>query len=791
MAQALTGIGAIQRKRCEYVEALRTQRRALRAARTAGNRRWEALTIARIGELHDVLGDTESAWRDLAAAVRYFAETNDRLRLSAALTNLGKLHRRRGEYGLALTCHEHSYELHEEMGDELGKAKALVSLGVVYGSLGERDRALEFYERALAVQEKAAARSDVALTLRNLGSAYSKRGEFDRGIALIERGNALSRKIGDRPGLASGLYTLGFVRQVRGQYDQALAALEAALEIHESLGQRVDAAETLRWMGTVHWKRGDREEALEEMERARALAAECGAVGKEIHSLWSLARWRLELGEPAEAVRLAREGVEKLPRVLGHLGEERAAEYRGRWAGLVELGVRAGREIGDVSVVAFFLESGRAGALLESMGGRDALAGVSLPKEIRQLETDARARVFEARARLERAGRLGERKEIQAAREALDSAEEGFLTVVARLRRTAKQEAAVTYPSAAPLAEIRACLRDGETLVLYALVGEESVALVVTTEGGRIVSLGSTAEIEAAVADFSPHATEGELGARIEKLRAKLVATLGLDEGTKRLLVSPDGRLAYVPFALLAEGRDVAYVPSGTTLVLLRGEEQDRAEGVLALGDPENGATAEPDPVAALRGGFDLVRLPATREEAKAIGDTLLLGSEATEAGFARAVATRPRWRAVHFACHGLVDPDRPTLSALALAKDPANDGYLTCLEVIRSRIPADLVALSACETARGKAYRAEGIVGLTRAFMVAGSPRILCSLWKVDDAATRALMGRFYELWNPEEGEGLPAATALRRAQESVRSREEWRHPRYWAAWVLWGRPE
>ena len=78
----------------------------------------------------------------------------------------------------------------------------------------------------------------------------------------------------------------------------------------------------------------------------------------------------------------------------------------------------------------------------------------------------------------------------------------------------------------------------------------------------------------------------------------------------------------------------------------------------------------------------------------------------------------------------------------------------------------------------------------MTRAFMYAGSPRVLCSLWKVDDEATRALMVKFYELWNPADGEGLRAAEALRQAQGFVRGHEKWRHPYCWAAWVLWGLP-
>ena len=74
---------------------------------------------------------------------------------------------------------------------------------------------------------------------------------------------------------------------------------------------------------------------------------------------------------------------------------------------------------------------------------------------------------------------------------------------------------------------------------------------------------------------------------------------------------------------------------------------------------------------------------------------------------------------------------------------------------------------------------------------MHAGAPRILCSLWKVDDEATRALMTKFYELWNPESGDGIGPAEALKQAQAHIRAQKKWKHPYYWAAWVLWGLPK
>lgn len=209
------------------------------------------------------------------------------------------------------------------------------------------------------------------------------------------------------------------------------------------------------------------------------------------------------------------------------------------------------------------------------------------------------------------------------------------------------------------------------------------------------------------------------------------------------------------------------------------------------------------------RGGR-LSALPKSRLEFEAVGDVVLVGGEATEAKLKQLLATQRRWRAVHLACHGLVDPDRPVFSSLALTPSGPDDGFLTCYEILGLSIPADLVVLAACDTGTGALYRGEGIIGLTRAFMYAGASRVLCSQWRADEDASRALMVRFYELWNPKPAKGdkptkgskpakaaeapqagLPAEEALRQAQAWVRSHKKWEHPYYWAAWVLWGLPD
>ncbi|MFI5402071.1 MAG: CHAT domain-containing protein, partial [Planctomycetota bacterium] len=514
----------------------------------------------------------------------------------------------------------------------------------------------------------------------------------------------------------------------------------------------------------IHGWLGDYAKALECLQRALVEAEGLGAKDLIVGDQCLIATTQLARGDAAASAAAARRAATLLGSLATGLAEEQGAQARERFEGIFDVGARAALRLDDPAELVFFLESGRAATLREALGARDALHAATVPEELRAEEAEARTReALAARRHAEALGR-GERH----SREELDAAQAKAADVVARIQRHAKA-GNVVYPEADSLEAMRGRVQEGEALVLYALLSDEAVALVLTRGAERIVRLGKSEAIEAASAD-------------LERLGKLVVEPLGLDKETTRVLVSPAGALAYVPFALLLEDREVVYVPSGTTYGVLLDEAAKRGEGVLALGDPDYGRVAA-TALTVLRGGAGLPPLPGTREEAKTVGDVVLLGADATEAGLLGAVAKRPRWRAVHLACHGLVDPGRPLLSSLALS----GGDFLATIEVFRAKVPADLVVLSACETAKGKVYEAEGVVGFVRAFMFAGAPRVLVSLWKVDDEATRALMVKFYELWKG----GKACATALREAQRFVAAQKKWKDPKYWAAWQLWGLPD
>jgi CHAT domain-containing protein len=186
-------------------------------------------------------------------------------------------------------------------------------------------------------------------------------------------------------------------------------------------------------------------------------------------------------------------------------------------------------------------------------------------------------------------------------------------------------------------------------------------------------------------------------------------------------------------------------------------------------------------------------RLRATRREAEGIVTLAREKSlKAVDFQANRATATSAelsQYRLLHFATHGLLNSQHPELSGVVLSlvdeQGRPQDGFLRLHEIYNLKLGADLVVLSACQTALGKEIKGEGLVRLTRGFMYAGVPRVVASLWRVPDKATAELMKRFYQGMLRE---GLTPAAALRAAQVSLWKERRWRQPYYWAAFVLQG---
>jgi CHAT domain-containing protein len=318
-------------------------------------------------------------------------------------------------------------------------------------------------------------------------------------------------------------------------------------------------------------------------------------------------------------------------------------------------------------------------------------------------------------------------------------------------------------------------------------------------------------------------ASAGNAGPVLQELSRTLLGPVASLLGTKKLVIVAAGALQYVPFAALPSpsapaeplvaAHEIVNLPSASTIAFIRRARVNgtRASKVLAIladpvfsaNDPRVSGTqmtsAKPRDTGAERAasGFELAkftRLPFTRKEALDILELVNPSQRLSALDFDanRATATKAamnQYRFVHIASHGLLNSLHPELSGIVLSMvDRAGkpqDGYLQTTDVYNLSLNADLVVLSACQTALGQEVKGEGLVGLARAFMYAGSPRVVASLWTVPDVSTSELMTRFYRGMLVQN---LRPAAALRQAQLSIWKEHRWARPYYWAAFTLQG---
>lgn len=797
VASTLLKQSSVRFELAEYVLAEASAREAAALSASIGDRLGQVRALTILGNVLGRVGDGEGSVAAHLEVHAYHATRGVTSSLAIATGNVGYAYSAFGKPGEALTWTLRARDLWLALGDRHQAAQVLQNVAAIHLRLGDIERArstLRLAADEIKTTGDVAARASV---LVNLGALAGTPEDPEAGRPLLEEALGLARTAGARLWEFNALSNLAQLEDEAGRLDAARARYAELLERSSSMKIPRERACTFASLASIELRRGDPAAALVAAESASTLAAQSDDPWDRAVADAAMASALADLHRPAEALERVRTGTRSLAASLVGVPTTLGVSSSGVWLWLRGAGLQAARDAKDVAAAFEVSERSRAGQVLEWLGGRSSLGDVGVPPALAAEEQKHRAALLTAQARLARARAGGEMATIRTARTAVEQAEAVHLEAVGRIQLEARRAASVVFPDVPSLPALQAKLPEGTVFVAYAIDDERVVALVVERGGARSVDLGAGSDLDEKVAPLLAALADGhstDADAELARAREALVAPLALGERVKRLVVAPDRVLAYVPFAALLPDRTVSLVASATAWQMLADGREARGEGVVALGDPVYGGASPREAASRAAGGtagdVSLLPLPATRAEAKAVGTTVLLGADATEASLEKALATK-RWRAVHLACHGLVDEQNPMRSSLALSSDAEHDGYLRVAEVYGMRIPADLVVLSACESGRGRAYTGAGVVGFTGAFLLAGASRVVCSLWKVDDEATQALMREFYELWNPADGQGLPAAEALRAAQASIRATERWRHPYYWAAWVLWGVPD
>jgi CHAT domain-containing protein len=685
---------------------------------------------------------------------------------------------------------------------------ALNGLGVLALFRREPEVAEGYLRRALELRRKKKLESiPVGRTSDLLAAALLGQERLEEGRAGCREAIRILRAAGPKSGaLARALLRYGDVLAQDGDLAQAEAQYREALQLVETRPAMGSfGVLPVRALAHLALKRGDLEAAGAGFQKALATSSLITPGSEDeandLHGLGAVERRRGRYAEAAELFRRAIDAIETQTGRLGASEDVRSgfkAEFKPYYVDYLETLLELGREAEAFQAG----ERYRARSFLAMLAERDLALGGDIPEGLAREAQDVDARYAKVQARLSqmRLGVAGSDPEpLLAQRRELMGRK---VEMRRRIREASPRLAALQYPEPASLVETVDRLDRGTALLSF-VVGESQTLLFVVTPGAErplsILRLPcNAADLEARVRAFSAlvrrRTSEAVIVEAARRLYDELLGSAEpLIARSARIVIVPDGPLHRLPFAALVRRIDrrgrpeylVEWKPphvvlSATVYAELlksrRAVPQERT--LVAFGDPAypraRGEAPEPAALRRLRSaaaGGALAPLPFSRREVESIAElypdasSVFLADEATEE---RAKERSGAGRYVHFACHGLLDEHLPINSALVLTvpvllRDGQDDGLLQAWEILEKvRLDADLVTLSACETALGTELGGDGLIGLTRAFQYAGAHSVLASQWAVDDASTAELMRRFYRHLKL----GKAKADALRAAQ-------------------------
>ena len=787
-----------------------------------------ALFFQNLGNLSRARGELERSQSLQERALEIFEKIDPGGEgVQDALSNLANVTMERGDLALADDYLQRSFEIESRGGtDELNRALTLTIRGNLADRRGDPEAAEALYNRALEIQERLAPEGPkTAISLSNLGLVEIERGEFDKAREHLERALAIAEKTApeslDYAGALARLARLEIASG--GGLDPAEQLLRRAMAVYEAkVPGSLEIADVARDLGEITVRRGHPADAIALYRRAlgarRQLAPGTTGEAEAYHLLGLAERGAGQAEAATHDLCAAIDVLDKQRARLGDTLEARVpfeAALGAYYHDCLESLVQAGKPEEAFRTV----ERGRARSFLALLSSRDLhLSDVppELAAELRRMDAaydDAQARLAALRSGHDNAeiGKVwGELQDLRSRQQ----------ETLARMRRDSPRSAALRDPQPLDLVAVRAALDPGTVLLEYAVGPEKAWLFVVQSAeapgpGLSVYPIAAPlSTLRQEVESFrlllgrpgSKRTTLDAEGRRLYRLLVQPAA--GALAGARRIVISPDGPLHTLPFAALRRGdrylvewKPLHSVLSATVYAeLTRNRPAPRQPGeerLVAFGDPvyppsRINAIRDPQLREALRRGLTLTPLPSTRKEVQEIGSLFperreYLGREATEE---RAKSLDQSSHLIHFACHGLIDPRFPLNSALALTvpEHPAagqDNGLLQAWEIFESvRLDADLVTLSACDTALGREVGGEGLIGLTRAFQYAGAHSVLASLWGISDYSTAAFMKSFYGHLRA----GKTKDEALRAAQLDQIRKKSGSHPFFWAAFQLTG---
>ncbi len=782
-SDALGNIGGVYLLLGHYSDAIDYYHQALTLDEDLDRKPAESLDLGNLAICQAAIGQLDESIKTFNRALTLAnssglkkEEADWRKGRASTLLRLGKFDEALQEYRTALASYERA-GLKREL------VEALYDDGYVHLMLGDRRSAEHSFQRAIQVSKQISFSRGVLISTLALADVAWRSGDLTKAMASANEVVERARRLEDRVDTVSGLLVLSQSLRDEGNTKKALSRASEAVSLAQQSGAKLLEAQALDTEADILLKLGRTEDALQSLSSARDLLANTGDTALPWHVDYLQAQALESLKRDEDAVAAYRRSIISIENIRGSISEDR-----------FRTGFLQDKEKVYIALVRLLLRMGRVGEAfqyserLRARGYLDLINRSALPS--------SNPHITELQARIRRLQHAIDEENSKAPSEQRSSAAGTFSGELADAEREYSDmiglhpDVGVLSATVPEPTEVERDLREDRALIEY-VVGSQQIAIFVLRHDGLHAMLQPvrSVDLESKITLLRdlirrPDSADWQLPAR--SLRHLLVDPIEKADwlhGADEITIVPHGFLHYLPFATLVrptragnrfliEDYVVSYLPMAGALAM-SSSAQPPGDRLVALAPSVSNLQFASGEVRAVAAAFGRHA-------------TAVVGPKATETWFKHVAGD---YDVIHFATHGFFDKANPLFSGVQLEPDAQNDGRLEVYEILGLHLRAQLVTLSACETALGSGYFTEipagdEFVGLTRAFLSAGAGTVIATLWEVNDSSTARLMQSFYRRFS-EEAPSLSLAKAQR---SMLHGDSAHRHPYYWSAFVLVG---
>ncbi|HLY62103.1 MAG TPA: CHAT domain-containing tetratricopeptide repeat protein [Terriglobia bacterium] len=764
-----------------YQQALEIDER-LKVKRKAG------LDLGNIGQCQIGLGQLDEALKTYDRALTLARETGAQKDEADWHKGKGTAYVNLGKYDLAREEYRNAIEIYERAGLKQQLIEGLEDDGNLHEQLGDAASAEKDFRRALDLSRAIGHPRGVTDSLMALGDLEWRRKRYEQAAALYQQAYGRAKEADDRGAMAASLIALSFALRDEGKSDEPLLKVHEALEIARQTGASLTEAQALYSLGELLRLAHAPQKAIEQYSAGMDIARTAGNTELEWQLAYGKGQALESSGHDEDALAAYQQAVGIIEGVRDQLREERfrAGYIEDRYQVYVAV-VHLLLKMGKTGQAFQFSEKLRARSFLDLLDRNQAPASSRAEAELR-----ARIRKLQQAIEEEESNPQPERgrDKVKGFSTELSAAEREYQSLLDDLRSSRPDYAAAHALAVPGTEEIQAQL-DAHTALIEYTVADNALSIFVLTRNElraqtvpvRSAELQSKVELFRALIAHENNRDWIKPGESLDGLLIAPIKNEGWLAGITQILLVPSGVLHYLPFAalpqpgtmgmhFLVQDYTVNYLPAASALVHAK-DVQDPKGNLFALAPGSS-------------------RLRFTPEEARSVGrlypdqSLVLVGPGATKRAFEKQA---DGFKIIHLAAHGSFDHINPMFSSVELEPDKQDNGRLQVYEILGLHLHSQLVTLSACETALGSGYfsdypAGDEIVGLTRAFLYAGSSSVMASLWEVNDRSTLEFMRSFYKTLQQSD-----QATSLRQAQLAmIESHGRFSQPCFWAPFVLVG---